>query len=173
MTHDLFTAPPRGMVRVPDHSTSEAAAKKVERTTIRGLVLAFAEQQRTGFIDEDLLRLRPGAPESSFRKRRTELADDGYILDTGTTRPNRHGDQCTVWIYRGFHPAPPPIKAKVKSPISQAVMRRKENALMFNALVMAAPHHQGGHSEVGLAIADALGIPFPITYSNIPARRPL
>lgn len=171
MDHDQ--TPPRGMVRIPDHSTSEQAATSVKRKTIRAIVLEFAEGRPQGFIDDDVRAIRPDAPESSMRKRRTELSDDGYILDTGTTRTNAKGSQSIVWIHRRFHPAPPPIKVKVKGAAAQAMQRRKREALMFNALVMAAPHHQGGHSAVGKAIADALGIPFPITYSNIPATRPI
>lgn len=35
------------------------------------------------------------------------------------------------------------------------------------ALLIAAPHHQGGHSRTGAAIADALGVPFPIAVSDL------
>ena len=164
---------PRGMVHNPDHSTSIKAARKVKRPTIRSKVLAFAEQDGDGFIDEELRTIDPDAPESSLRKRRTELTDDGYILDSGTERKNSKGQDCTVWIHRKFHPAPPPVRPKVKGERAQALARRREGVLMFNALVMAANHHQGAHSEVGRAIADALGIPFPITYANIPAKRPI
>lgn len=164
---------PLGTVRIPDHSTSEKAASGVKRQTIRARVLAFAESMPGGFIDEQVQQLELGRPESSFRKRRTELTDDGYILDSGVERKNSKGQDCTVWIHRKFHPAPPPIKVKVRGTRAQAMQRRKENALMFNALVAAAPHHMGGHSEVGRAIAEALNIPFPIAYSNIPARRPI
>lgn len=38
------------------------------------------------------------------------------------------------------------------------------------ALFMAAPSHQGGHSAVGGAIADALGVPFPITVPALEAK---
>lgn len=38
------------------------------------------------------------------------------------------------------------------------------------ALFIAAPHHQGGHSRTGLAIADALGVPFPITNRDLLAK---
>ena len=38
------------------------------------------------------------------------------------------------------------------------------------ALFMAASSHQGGHSNVGVAIADALGVPFPITVPALEAK---
>jgi hypothetical protein len=182
---DLFDTPPRGMVRIPDHSTSEKAAKKVKRQTIRDLVLEVGERIDSGFIDEEVDRKcreieRARDPEhkeraeSSYRKRRTELSDEGFFLDTGVTRLNSKGQDSKVWIHRKFHPAPPPITVKVKGQRAQAMQRRKENALMFNALVEAARHFTDSpHSETGKAIAEALRIPFPITYSNIPAKRPI
>lgn len=38
------------------------------------------------------------------------------------------------------------------------------------ALFIAAPQHQGGHSRTGFAIADALGVPFPITNDDLLAK---
>lgn len=35
------------------------------------------------------------------------------------------------------------------------------------ALFLSAPHHQGGKSEAGAAIAAALGIPFPIRMGRL------
>jgi len=37
------------------------------------------------------------------------------------------------------------------------------------ALLIAAPGHQGGHSASGDAIAEALGIPFPLTMTSLRA----
>ena len=34
-------------------------------------------------------------------------------------------------------------------------------------LLMLAPHHQGGHSEVGEEIARELGIPFPVRMPDL------
>lgn len=34
-------------------------------------------------------------------------------------------------------------------------------------MFMRAPHHQGGHSDVGAAYAAALGVPFPIRMENL------
>lgn len=38
------------------------------------------------------------------------------------------------------------------------------------ALFRAAPSHQGGHSETGMAIADALGVPFPLDVIYLEAK---
>ena len=35
------------------------------------------------------------------------------------------------------------------------------------ALLMCAAHCQGGHSEAGMAAAEALGIPFPIRMESL------
>lgn len=37
----------------------------------------------------------------------------------------------------------------------------------LDALLRAAPQFQGGHSDVGMHIAEALGIPFPITMDSL------
>lgn len=163
----------KSMTRREDYPTSEAAADSVERATIRGKVLAFAETNWMGFIDDDLRALDPGAPESSFRKRRTELMQDGLIVATDSTRLNKHGKDATVFVHRKFHPNPPPIIVKVPGKAAAAIRRSKREKMMYNALVAAAPHHQGGHSRVGEAIAEALGIPFPIRVTEIPAPLPL
>ena len=53
---------------------------KQRRVTIRQRVEDYAKRHPTGFLDEDLLRMDPDAPESSFRKRRTELSEENIIL---------------------------------------------------------------------------------------------
>lgn len=42
-----------------------------------------------------------------------------------------------------------------------------ERAAMERALLMAAPGKQGGHSEEGMAIAEALGLPFPLSMDTL------
>lgn len=42
----------------------------------------------------------------------------------------------------------------------------KERAALF----IVAPHHQGGHSEAGAVIADALGVPYPIRVNDLIAQ---
>lgn len=163
----------KSMTRADGRATSEKAADSVRVPTIRSRVLAWTEQQPDGFIDHDLSVIDPNAPESSLRKRRTELTDDGYIVATNSERPNRNGKMSTVFVHRKFHHAPPPITVRATQPRARALQSRKREGLMFNALVMAAAHHQGGHSEVGRAIAEALNIPFPIRVSNLPALRVL
>lgn len=163
----------RRMTRSNDHRTSEAAAESVKVPTIRARVLAFAENTPQGFIDEELLALSPGSPESSFRKRRTELSDDCVIVDTGTERPKKNGQMAKVWVHRKFHPAPPPIVEKAQGASAKALQRRKRETMMFNALVVAAHHHHRMPPNDAQQVADALGIPHPINFLDIPAQRPL
>jgi hypothetical protein len=98
------------MVRHSDHATSIAAAATVRRVTLRQCVLDIAERAgRVGVTDDELKIAHPDTPESSVRKRRTELAQENVLLDTGRTRLNRHGQAEAVWVLRDFHPCPPPV----------------------------------------------------------------
>lgn len=88
--------------RSDDHETSlEAAATVVKvRGTIARRVLEHAASDDVsglGFIDDDLKALYPDAPESSYRKRRTELAAAGYLSSAGDQRKNRKGQRELVW----------------------------------------------------------------------------
>lgn len=163
-----------GMARTPDHATSEAAAKNVTRrlSTIRQRVIAYAESAPQGFIDMDLLDKFGGA-ESSYRKRRTELTEEGVIVATSSTRTNRNGQQATVFVYRGFHPNPPPEVVKAKGKAADAIRRSKREKAMFNTLVELAWHHAGGTERYEKIIAEALDLDYPIVRANIPAPLPL
>jgi hypothetical protein len=99
--------------RSTDPRTSHRAAHKVRprAPTIRAQVLAFA-RNRMDFIDEDLVEAFPGSPESSYRKRRSELTEGNWIVDTGRTRRNGDGNDMVVWQHRDRHPSPPPLKAR-------------------------------------------------------------
>lgn len=167
----------KGRSREPDHSTSEQAAENVGRRapTIRARVLAFAAERPLGFIDEDLRNLDPDAPESSYRKRRTELTQDGLIVDSGLKRRKRNGELAIIWCHRKFHPAPPPIVEKAKGKSAAALQRAKREKLMFNALVEIAVHPvcHGNGSRIGRAVSEALRIPFPIRVTDIPAPKPI
>ena len=100
----------RGMARNPDHSTSIRAAQRVKRVTLRDAVTQFARDAgHKGFTDEELRAKWEGQPESSLRKRRTELAQENIVLDSGRTTLNRHAQEVKVWVHRDFHHAPPPI----------------------------------------------------------------
>jgi hypothetical protein len=101
-----------------DHPTSKKAARKVARTktTVRDLVNQFAMRAPQGFIDEAMVKMRPDWAESTARKRRTELTEENYILDSGREMKNSLGNDVTVWIHRSFHPNPPPIIARKVKP---------------------------------------------------------
>lgn len=99
-----------GMVRRDDHATSIAAASSVRRVTLRQCVLDIALRAgRNGITDDELKVAHPDTPESSVRKRRTELAQENVLLDTGRTRLNRHGQAEAIWLHRDFHWSPPPL----------------------------------------------------------------
>lgn len=99
-----------GMHRKPDHETSIKAAGKVRRFTLREQVIEFAKASLAhGFTDDDLKAAWPDKPESSLRKRRTELAQENVLVANGFERTNRHGQDEKVWVHRDFHPSPPDV----------------------------------------------------------------
>jgi hypothetical protein len=96
---DLFQfADSRPMHGRGDHQTSvEAAAKVALKISPKRLaVLAFA-QQHGPFIDSQLKAHWPDAPESTYRKRRSELAAVGLLEATGGKVPNDKGSNEIVW----------------------------------------------------------------------------
>jgi hypothetical protein len=109
-----------GMVRHPDYATSIMAATKVRKMTLRQAVLHEALRSRGhGITDDELKAIYPRTPESSVRKRRTELAQENVLLATGRVRKNRHGQEETVWMHRDFHHNPPPLMER-EQPTSKA-----------------------------------------------------
>lgn len=117
MSDDLFAIPPRPATRRGDHTTSKRAADKPApaSATIRAQVLAFAaEAGRTGFTDDDLVARWAENPESSFRKRRSELTQEGWLVDSGRRLRNRAGNEEVVWLHRTCAASPPAVVARAK-----------------------------------------------------------
>lgn len=108
---DLFDRP---ATRRTDPATSHKAADRQAGAvpTIRAMVLAHAMRAgASGFIDDELVR--PDRPESSIRKRRSELAQENWLIATGPTRQNRWGNAETVWVHRDFVPQAPALKERM------------------------------------------------------------
>ncbi|NIJ18451.1 hypothetical protein FHS95_000120 [Sphingomonas naasensis] len=62
------------------------------------------------------------------------------------------------------------IAAALHPPASVAEVEGWQTAVreaMERALLMVAPSKQGGHSEEGMAIAEALGVPFPLSMDTL------
>ena len=124
-----------GMVRRPDHSTSIAAAIKVRRRTLREVVIDEAlSEGAVGITDDELKARYPQTPESSVRKRRTELAQENVLLESGRVRKNRHGQEEKVWMHRDFHWSPPPLVDRAP-PMSKdhqiTILEAQKRALQF------------------------------------------
>lgn len=132
---------PCGLTRMPDHKTSMAAAAVVQpqRATLKSLVLQFAKDAGpAGFIDESLRdEIGPSRPESSLRKRRTELAEKNWVVPAGYTRRNKYGQDSTVWVHRDHHPNPPPL---VSSPKKRKLSAEQERAKIVAWLRPSHPH---------------------------------
>jgi hypothetical protein len=79
--------------------TSIAAAQKVYPRTgsLRMKVYEFIlNQGMRGATDQEIEKTL-GIDGNTVRPTRISLVKDGYILDTGTTRKNKHDNDCIVW----------------------------------------------------------------------------
>lgn len=101
----------RGLHRTDDPETSKKAAASIlpSRFTIRQQVEAFAKEHPDGFIDEQMEERWPHRAGSTLRTRRSELAQENIILDSGRTRRNAVNREMIVWVHRDFHQNPPPL----------------------------------------------------------------
>lgn len=80
--------------------TSLAAAERIApaQGTLQRRVLDYiAGQGERGATDEEVQNAL-GMNPSTQRPRRVELADAGYIVDSGATRPTASGRQAVVWM---------------------------------------------------------------------------
>jgi len=128
-------------------------------------VLDYAARRRDGFTDHDLWALRPETPESSLRKRRSELVEENRLLDTGRVRTNGNGQEAKVWIDRAFHHNPPPIVEREQKISSAEQIKRLETrvASMERAMREAIAVHQNdaGFSSTSAQMADILTANLP------------
>lgn len=139
-----------------DPRTSHRAARRLKpgRLTIRDRVLSFAAD-RPEFIDEDLVDAFPDAPESSYRKRRTELTEEGWIVDSERTRNNRDGNAEIVWVYRSKHPSPPPLRSRRATKATKGEVRAQAEAHATRLDQFAASMKKEGRGPFANALLDA------------------
>lgn len=153
---NLFAVPSKSpATRTDDHRTSVQAAARVaaEQETIKFQVLRFAKDKGAdGFIDDDLKAAFPDSPESSYRKRRSELTADGLILDSGQTRQNRDGNAEVVWQHREFHVGPAKPRHMTQDQWDAHVA--KLAALASEVSVWATQMMREGRSGLGHQLAD-------------------
>lgn len=104
--HPVKTDTP-GQARADQPATSAQAAGAVKTGGIRARVLERLCLAGASGLTDDELWVLMGGPESSARKRRSELADPVWCgskglpvlaQDSGRTRPNRNGQESVVWI---------------------------------------------------------------------------
>lgn len=123
----------RAPTRRSDPDTSHKAAETVSPAlpSIRARVLEFAlAAGKRGFIDGDLVKAFREHPESSFRKRRSELSEERWVLDSGDRRDNDFGNEEIVWIHRDHVVGPPPLLTRETA--------AKRGALQAEGRAMAA-----------------------------------
>lgn len=89
MSADLFTLADERLIRIPSHSTSVEAAKSILpcRTVLQSQILSALKTQGP-MTDGELekLPLFSTYGPSTVRKRRSELYQDGRVLETGKRR---------------------------------------------------------------------------------------
>lgn len=97
MSGDLFSWADRG-VRTTDPDTSRLAAKASPelRARDRWQVLLLHAANPDGLTDFELAALGR-RQQTSFGKRRGELRDAGYIVETDDRRPAPSGASAIVW----------------------------------------------------------------------------
>lgn len=169
-----------------DPTTSTEAAEKIaaKLPAVATEALQFfkgagpngASQHDLGRAMEERSANPEGYAHSTHRSRVPELEEAGLLFRVGTKTDPVTGNSVGVYVHADFmgdHARP-----TRRAPRESLAKLRKERdelndklAPLWNALIAAAPHHQGGHSEVGRQIAAALDIPFPINPANIPPRK--
>ena len=95
---------PRPRARRSDPATSHAAAASVVNLsdTKRRILDLVALEPSTDFEIRDRWDSSgfPTISDSGLRTRRSELVDDGLLIDSGSTRPGPSGRAYVVWTVR-------------------------------------------------------------------------
>lgn len=101
------------LTRKNDYETSIQAAYGLRHrlNPIRRAVHAVYKSNTRGLTDEEMTSAMwkagwPEAAESTYRKRRTELFQDGFIQATGEKRRNAKGNLMVVWAFAKELPPP-------------------------------------------------------------------
>jgi len=75
-----------------------AAEKALPRSgTKRRMVYDFIERCGIRGATDDEIEATLGIDGNTVRPTRGGLVEDGFIINTGTTRKNKHGNECIVW----------------------------------------------------------------------------
>lgn len=75
-----------------------AAERALPRSgTKRRMVYDFIERCGIRGATDDEIEATLGIDGNTVRPTRGGLVEDGYIINTGTTRKNKHGNECIVW----------------------------------------------------------------------------
>ncbi len=137
MDETLFTySGPHSGAGAPETSRAAANAFKAKHGSWRERVYHTAlGNGPTGFVDEDLVHLAGGDRqlfERSIRPRRTELANERWILDSGK-RKKVGGHDCVVWVHRQFVPNAAPLREKGGRPdkLSGPVMEERNAVIAY------------------------------------------
>lgn len=82
----------------PQRTSVMAAERALPRSgTKRRMVYDFIERCGMRGATDDEIQATLNIEGNTVRPTRGGLVEDGYIIDTGTTRKNKHGNECIVW----------------------------------------------------------------------------
>lgn len=86
------------IARNAQHTSVMAAEKALPRSgTKRRQVYDFIARCGLRGATDDEIQATLGIDGNTVRPTRGGLVEDGFIIDTGTTRKNKHGNECIVW----------------------------------------------------------------------------
>lgn len=91
------TIPATRLARRTDPETSQAAAENASRRGPTQRMRIWTSLQHLGTATDYELSVATGILRSSAAKRRQELEELGYVIDTGQRRATDTGTQAIVW----------------------------------------------------------------------------
>lgn len=131
----------------PITSIMAALVANGRKMLVRQRVETFARFRPHGFIDADLFEFardlaialgEPSPPESTARKRRTELCEERRIIASEETRLNDHEQPVTVYFHRDHVLNPPPLRAQERKPSKFEALQNEIATLRANNAQLCA-----------------------------------
>lgn len=126
----------------PDTSFKAASRLRPRAPAIRQQVLDFAFTVGRAFTDDELVRAHPDSPESSYRKRRSELTEENRIVDSGYRTHNANQNAAVMWVHRDhahlFGIEPGPVQKRRPSAQERAELIGEAHASAAKLRLLAA-----------------------------------
>lgn len=86
------------VAREAQRTSLMAAERALPRSgTKRRMVYDYIERCSLYGATDDEIQTSLGLDGNTVRPTRGSLVEDGFVIDSGTTRKNKHGNECIVW----------------------------------------------------------------------------